>query len=81
MKFVRVIPVSERLQICTRDKVGVAMHIGCGRAVRCVPHAGGSQPVRHVPHTQYTAQKSIPTQDLQCDRTDVSVMNCWVSTT
>ena len=24
MKFVRVIPVNERLQLCTRDKVGVA---------------------------------------------------------
>ena len=70
MKFVRVIPVNERLQICTRDKVGTS--IGCGCVVRCV--AGGSQLVRHVPHTEYTAQKSIPTQDLQCDRTDVSVI-------
>ena len=24
MKFVRVIPVNERLQLCTRDKVGMA---------------------------------------------------------
>ena len=30
MKFVRVIPVNERLQICTRDKVGVAVNSGCG---------------------------------------------------
>ena len=48
MKFVRVIPVNERLQICTRDKVGVATPIGCGCAVRCV--AGSSQLVRHVPY-------------------------------
>jgi len=25
MKFVRVIPVNERLQLCTRDKVGMAV--------------------------------------------------------
>ena len=30
MKFVRVIPVNERLQICTRDKVGVAVNSGYG---------------------------------------------------
>lgn len=30
MKFVRVIPVNERLQICTRDKVGMIVNNECG---------------------------------------------------
>ena len=74
MKFVRVIPVNERLQICTRDKVGVAVYYK-----DCMPfsHTGGSQPVRHVPHTQHTPPKSLPTQDLKCDRTDVSTVICY----
>ena len=37
-------------------------------------HAGGSQPVRHVSYTEYSVQEGISTQDIKCDRTEVSTL-------
>lgn len=58
MKFVRVIPVNERLQICTRDKVGVAVNSECGCVLKlCIVSAQEVANLYDMFHTRNTLHR------------------------